>query len=257
MHFSTINTVFLTLSVVSAFPRQQRANIPCYADNPMRALERFSSEASSFCPKYLASASMALPSDFVQYGSRMTSACSCYEKTAGTVAPTSTASVASSISTIASTTQTSKSSSVVLSMSTPTTKPVVSATSPTITLTSQSTSSSVPLQSSTTSVPSTMGTVASSSASTVPTYVSTGGTAKRGLVYDYNSKSAYANFFTGSQHVSWGSNWGETRATGNGVTIPNSFIFVPTLKVDGNLANNNWNTVAKAAIASGSKYLFA
>jgi len=99
-----------------------------------------------------------------------------------------------------------------------------------------------------------MGTVASSSASTVPTYVATGGTAKRGLVYDYNSKSAYADFFTGSQYVNWGSNWGDTRATGNGVTIPNSFMFIPTLRAD---QYSNWNTVAKAAIASGSKYLFA
>lgn len=190
---------------------------------------------------------MALPSNFVEYGARMTSACSCYEKTAGTVAPTSTAGVASPsgapvLTTTTPTTQTSTASSVALSIST---------------LASQSTSSSVPLKSSITSVPSTMGTVASSLASTVPTYVSTGGTAKRGLVYDFNSKSAYADFFTGSQHVSWGSNWDDTRATGNGVTIPDSFMFVPTLKVDGGLQNNNWNTIAKAAIASGSKYLFA
>jgi len=113
------------------------------------------------------------------------------------------------------------------------------------------------MQSPITSVPTTMGTVASSSASTVPTYVATGGTAKRGLVYDNNSKSAYADFFTGSQYVNWGSNWGATRATGNGITIPNSFMFIPTLTVDGSLQNNNWMTNAKAAIASGSKYLFA
>lgn len=91
----------------------------------------------------------------------------------------------------------------------------------------------------------------------MPTVVAVGGTAKRGLVYDYNSKSAYANFFLGSKYVSWGSNWGDKRVAGSGVTIPDSFMFVPTLRVNGNLESDTWIANAKAAIASGSKYLFA
>lgn len=83
------------------------------------------------------------------------------------------------------------------------------------------------------------------------------GTAKRGLVYDYTSKSSYANFFTGSKYVSFGSNWGQTRSTGQGVTIPDSFAFIPTLRVDDQLKNDGWNAAVNSAIQSGSKYLFA
>ena len=242
MHFSTTSALFLTLGVVSAFPRQRQRDAPCYEDNTLRALERYASEASSFCPKYLASAGVAVPSDFVQYqGSGLTSACSCYEKTAGTVAPTSLTTTA--------TIQPTKSTSVVLSTSTPSTTAVVATSSPAVVPTST--------KPSTASLSSATETTASTSASAVATDVTTGGTAKRGLVYDYNSKSAYANFFVGSEYVSFGSNWGDERVTGNGVTIPNSFAFVPTLTVDGNLENSEWTASATAAIQSGSKYLFA
>ena len=81
--------------------------------------------------------------------------------------------------------------------------------------------------------------------------------AKRGLVYDYNSKTAYGNLFKGSKYVSFGSNWGSKRAIGNGVTLDASFTFVPTLRVDGGLNNNDWVNDATAAIKSGSKYLFS
>ena len=101
------------------------------------------------------------------------------------------------------------------------------------------------------------GSVVAPVSTSVATGGATGGTAKRGLVYDYNSKNAYANFFTGSQYISFASNWGDTRVTGNGITVPDTYAFVPTVRVDGNLQSADWNDAAKTAIQSGSKYLFA
>lgn len=87
--------------------------------------------------------------------------------------------------------------------------------------------------------------------------MATDGIAKRGLVYDYSSKTAYGDMFIGSKYVSFGSNWGSKRAIGNSITLDNSFAFVPTLTVDGSLNNYNWVADATAAIQSGSKYLFS
>ena len=76
-------------------------------------------------------------------------------------------------------------------------------------------------------------------------------------MYDYNSKTAYGDYFKGSKYVSFGSNWGSKRAIGNGVTLDEAYTFVPTLRVDGSLNNDNWVSDATAAIKSGSKYLFS
>lgn len=233
MHFSVTSALYLTLGVVSAIPRQHarqnQVSGPCYQDNPMRALEQRPSVASSFCPTYLASAGVSLPSQFTQWqGARLTSACSCFEKTAAPARPTTTSSTKGPSK---ATTPTTTSTTV----PPPVTPPAVSKTSSSSTSTTSTTSSS-------TSVP-----VVSKS---------TGSSAKRGLVYDYSSKNAYVNMFSGSPYVSFGSNWGDTRTT-NGVTLPNALAYVPTIRVNGQLQSSTWNSNAKAAIQSGTKWLFA
>ena len=229
MHFATPFPYFLTLSVtlsgVSAYPRHDSRAVVCYENNALRALERFSSVAATFCPQYLSTTGVAVPTQLADIQkTAVSSACSCFEKTAGTLAPTIATPSAPSL----------------------TKTPTISAT-PTI-KTSISTSSS----STSTS---------SSSTSTVPTVVATAGNTsgagKRGLVYDYTSKTAYGNMFIGSSHISFGSNWNSQRAIGSSITLDNSFTFVPTLRVDGGLNNNNWVNDANAAINSGSKYLFS
>lgn len=232
MHFSAACALYLTLGVVSAIPRQHprqnQASRPCYQDNPLRALEGLSSEASVFCPKYLATTGVALPSQFTQWqGARLTSACSCFEKTAAPAKPTTTSS----------------------------TKRPPKPTSPTTTSTTVAPPVTPPAVPKTTS--SSTSTTSTTSSTSVPVVAkSTGGSAKRGLVYDYSSKNSFFNFFSGSQYVGFGSNWGDSRTT-NGITLPNTWNFVPTLRVDGNLQSSTWNSDANAAIKSGAKWLFA
>ncbi|KAL8796692.1 MAG: hypothetical protein Q9195_001082 [Heterodermia aff. obscurata] len=222
MHFATPFPIFLTLSVtlsgVSAYPRHDSRALVCYENNALRALERFSSVAATFCPKYLSATAVAVPTQFADVQkTAISSACSCFEKTAGTLSPTVATPSATSL----------------------TRTPTTSATS--TKKTSSSTSAS------------------SSSTSTVPTVVATGGSTggKRGLVYDYTSKTAYGNMFIGASQISFGSNWNSQRAIGSSITLDNSFAFVPTLRVDASLSNNNWVTDATNAINSGSKYLFS
>ena len=223
MHFATPFPIFLTLSVtlsgVSAYPRHDSRALVCYENNALRAMERFSSVAATFCPKYLSTTGFPVPTQLVDIKpTAVSSACSCFEKTAGTLTPTFATPSAPSV-----------------------TKTSISATLTKKTSTSTSTSSS--------------------STSTIPTVVATSGntsgTGKRGLVYDYTSKTAYGNMFIGSSHISFGSNWNSQRAIGSAVTLDNSFTFVPTLRVDGGLNNNNWVNDATAAINSGSKWLFS
>ena len=235
MHFSAASALCLTLGVVSAIPHEilprDQVSRPCYQDNPLRALEGLSSEASVFCPKYLATTGVALPSQFTQWqGARLTSACSCFEKTAGPTVPTTTSST--------------KGPSKATSPTTTSTTAVPPVTPPAVTKSTSSSSS----------------TAATTSASTSAALVdksTTGGSAKRGLVYDYSSKNSYANLFSGSQYVGFGSNWGETRTTGNGITLPNTWNFVPTLQVNSQLQSSDWSKNVNAAIKSGTKWLFA
>ncbi|KAI4167144.1 MAG: hypothetical protein LQ343_007448 [Gyalolechia ehrenbergii] len=61
--------------------------LPCNADNPLRALLRFSTEAVDFCAAYLATVfpnGHPLPTFVSQYNSaELSSACSCFELTIG------------------------------------------------------------------------------------------------------------------------------------------------------------------------------
>ena len=221
MHFSTIFllTLGVTLYGVSAYPRHSSRADVCFEDNALRTFERFSSQAAAFCPAYLSSPSTVVPSQFAGVKPNLiSSACKCFEKTAGTLAPTSTSS-ASSITTKSSVTTTPSITS------TPVTTPTTSSIS--------------------------------STTSTLPTKVASGSSSKRGLLYDWTSKTVYGDIYKGSKYIGFCSNWGSKRAIGSAVTLDNSFPFVPTLRVDGNLNNNDWVKDANAAIQSGSQWLFA
>lgn len=99
MHTFTDPTVLLTLSVVLsavqgrvARPRAP-ADLVCYEDPELRSLERFSSYADEFCPEYLSTGKK--PRWLNQWNSKkVSSACECYEKTASSLAPTSTGALA-------------------------------------------------------------------------------------------------------------------------------------------------------------------
>ncbi|KAI4101402.1 MAG: hypothetical protein LQ339_005051 [Xanthoria mediterranea] len=227
MHFPSI---FLTLSVVvsevsGAAVHQhvhRRASLVCYEDNSLRTLERFSSDAAAFCPKFLTSPSETIPSNLVGVGaSKLSSACACFQKTAAPANPVSTPAIS------------------------PTSAPVIA---PTPTTTSAVQASSQLIAAPATSVP-----------AAGPTGLAPGGRAysggKRGLVYDYNSKD-FNKFFKDSTKIGFGSNWNLKRTAAPGVTFDQG-PFVPTIRVDGGLNNNDWIEGVKALISSGTPMIFA
>jgi len=220
MHFFT---TLLTLSVIlSGVYGAAIRRDTCNEDNTLRALEHYSSQAAAWCFKFLAGSDNTLP-DWVgkDDAAHVSSACKCFEKTASPVSAT-TAPKTSASATTASTT---------------TAAPVAtkaSSTSTSTAATASSTTSSTAVQ-----------------LSTAPVTGSIGSTNKRGLVYDHNSKISYGDLFKGSKYASWGSNWGATRTTSNGVNLDSSFSFVPTLTVDGFLKNSNWMSQVQDLISTG------
>ncbi|KAL9006192.1 MAG: hypothetical protein Q9188_001071 [Gyalolechia gomerana] len=187
-------------------------------------MERFSSDAVAFCPKYLTASSEPAPKNLAGVpATRLSSGCACFLKTAAPVGPVSSPTKS------------------------PTTAPVVSPTP-----TSVSTVKTTPFPSSTSTVST------SSSSSTGPTSLPISGKAyrggKRGLVYDYNSKD-YSRFFKDSGKIAFGSNWGVNRSPAPGVTFDGPF--VPTIRVDSSLKNDGWIAAVKTLISSGTPMLFA
>lgn len=82
-----------TVGGTTASPTPPPSPLPteCFADNALRALERFSVEALAFCPLYLADplGLVPLPTFVTEFSApTITSACSCFQKTA--VAPVTT-----------------------------------------------------------------------------------------------------------------------------------------------------------------------
>ncbi|KAL8850465.1 MAG: hypothetical protein Q9221_004607 [Calogaya cf. arnoldii] len=199
----------------------RRADLTCYSDNALRALERFSAEAAAFCPKFLATPSETIPSILVDVPvSRMSSACFCFQKTAAPANPVSTPATSS------------------------TSAPAIT---PKPTTTSSVKASSQLTATSTTSTP-----------AAGPTALSAGGKAysggKRGLVYDYKSRD-FSKFFKDSRKIAFGSNWRLNRSPAPGVTFDGPF--VPTVHVDGGLNNGDWIAGVKALISSGTQMIFA
>ncbi|KAL8936806.1 MAG: hypothetical protein Q9216_004736 [Gyalolechia sp. 2 TL-2023] len=247
MHFLTYPSLLLTLSVLASnvagaavhHPQHvhRQTSLICYEDNTLRALERFSSDAAAFCPKYLQASSESVPKNLVGVpATRLSSGCTCFLKTAAPVNPVSSPTKS------------------------PTTAPVVSPT-PTSVSTVKTTPSSSPASTkpsvSTTAAP--PPTSASTSSSTGPTDLPirnkaySGG--KRGLVYDYNSKD-YSRFFKDSRKIAFASNWGVNRSPAPGVTVDYA-PFVPTIRVDSGLRNDGWAAAVKSLISSGTPMIFA
>ncbi|KAL9011692.1 MAG: hypothetical protein Q9173_003486 [Seirophora scorigena] len=103
MHFLADPSILLTLSVLASGVSgatlhhgqavhhvHRRAPLVCYEDNPFRALQRFSSDAAAFCPKFIQTPSEPIPSNLAGVPvSRLSSACTCFQKTAAPVNPVS------------------------------------------------------------------------------------------------------------------------------------------------------------------------
>ena len=80
-----------------------------------------------------------------------------------------------------------------------------------------------------------------------------GGPGKRGLLYNGGTKIQWGDFFVGSSYVTYGSNGDVVR--GNGLNA--RFSYVPTLKVNGNIQNSQWNDLVPVLIEGGTKALLA
>ncbi|KAL9044247.1 MAG: hypothetical protein Q9214_002600 [Letrouitia sp. 1 TL-2023] len=219
---SILLTLSVAMSVASGAVLRHPRGLVCYEDNALRSLERFSTDAAAFCPAYLKDPSKPVPSNLGTWpASRLSSACNCFEKTAAPAGPATTPTGPHTTSS-----STTKKSSV----SSPTHPPT--------------TTTSVKAPTSTSSRPSVVATGAPTSGS------------KRGLVYDYKSKD-YVKFFSNTQKISFGSDWGDSRSPAPGVTLPPNLAFIPTLRVDSKLENNAWNDKIKDLINSGVKTIFS
>ncbi|KAL8735829.1 MAG: hypothetical protein Q9181_002688 [Wetmoreana brouardii] len=248
MHFLLDSSILLTLSVVAAtvsgaavhHAHHHRA-LACYEDNSLRTLERFSTDAAAFCPKFLQTPSQQVPKNLAGLPtSKLSSACTCFGKTAAPANPASTP----------ATTPTSK--PVVISTTPTTVKASTSPTSSTSTpaaIPPTSTTSKSAYQPSSTSSSSPVGTTGS------PVRGRSYGGGKRGLVYDYHSKD-YSKFFKDSNKIAFGSDWGVNRSPAPGVTLDEG-MFVPTIRVDGGLKNDGWSAAVKALISSGTSMIFS
>ncbi|KAL8720493.1 MAG: hypothetical protein Q9225_002646 [Loekoesia sp. 1 TL-2023] len=252
MHFLVTPSILLTLSVLASEVSgaavhhvHRGTSLTCYEDNSLRALERFPRDAAAFCPKYLKAPSEQVPKNLAGVpASRLSSACTCFEKTAAPVNP------------VPSPATTPTSRSVVLP--TPTSFFTVK-TTPLSSLAFTKPSVSVPTILPSKSATLTKPTLTSSSTSNVPTGLPTKGKAytggKRGLVYDYKSQG-FSRFFKDSSKIAFGSDWGVNRSPAPGVTFDIG-TFVPTIRVDSNLKNDGWMAAVKSLISSGTAMIFA
>lgn len=256
MYASGKSVLFWTLSVTlplihgaAVHPRHHPRGPICYEDNQLRALERFSDEAKGFCPSYLQQKAGKKPQWAAEWSAKeIHSACSCFEKTFSATALTSPTSIPASAGTV------HNSGSVSTSMlPEPTPLPQSASAASSAVLGSASAPMSALPTSSTSSVSSN-----TPSSSTISKSAGSG-SGKRGLCYDYKTKAGWSKYFAESKYVTFGSNWGEDRAIG-GVDLLSpdaSFAYVPTIKVDSNLNNDNWLSTIPNLIKSGTTTLFA
>jgi len=316
----TFNTSFLllTLSVAlsgvqSHVTRHRHRTSPpvCHEDKELRALERFPDFADEFCPEFLAQTGK-YPLWLDHWDKKkVSSACSCYEKTAtssgapSTIPATGTLSLSSSapaaVSSVFATTTASSgffptasasgglfptasasggyfpsgytsggyypSGSVFASgssmLSVPnrgvspltscTTSALVSTSAPTIAA-SSSPSLSISNGSSTVASSTTpSGTSSLPPGDNYPPQPPGEGPGKRGLVYNSLTQNGWSALFNDSKYATYGSNGGWDRGT----QLDESFHFVPTLVVDSDLNNAEWNTAVPVLIEGGTKAIFA
>lgn len=78
------------------------------------------------------------------------------------------------------------------------------------------------------------------------------GPGKRGLIYDSGSDVDWSDFYVGSPYVTYGSNGDVIR----GDEINTQFSYVPTIVVDSDLENSNWNDTVPVLIEGGTKAMF-
>lgn len=303
MHsFNILLTLSVALSGVQAHvarPRSQSHTV-CYQDNQLRALERYSDYANEFCPAYLAGTTAHYPKWLKSWNKwKVSSACSCYEKTATSLGPSSSAALSESALSSAPPALTAVFASSTASASPAPSTGVASRTAPSLTGgyvpsgTAYGTGTGIPevrvplstapvRASPTTAVPNTVVSTTAVDTSAIDMYSSTAsspseaattasiqpaptannnkyppqppgaGPGKRGLCYDTNTNSAWSAFFVGSQYVTYGSNWGVDR----GDQLDVSFSYVPTIAVDSNLNNDEWNATIPVLIEGGTKALF-
>lgn len=79
------------------------------------------------------------------------------------------------------------------------------------------------------------------------------GPGKRGLLYNSKSKVAWSNYYVDSSYVTYGSNGDVIR----GDEINTWFSYVPTIAVDADLQNSEWNDTVPILIEGGTKAMFA
>ena len=79
------------------------------------------------------------------------------------------------------------------------------------------------------------------------------GPGKRGLLYSPESKVDWSDFYVDNLYVTYGSNGDVIR----GDEINTWFSYVPTLTVDANLENSEWNDTVPILIEGGTKAMFA
>ena len=224
MRFSAKTVTFVVANALLASVRT--APLVCYEDNPLRALRNSPSQASAFCPAYLAGTGTA-PSFMSNFpATRVSSACQCFQSTAAPNAPVTTLKPVTTPTSVKAPASTPKPTSATPSA------PVAS------------TKSSTTVAPTTTKIP----------GNTLPVTPSSG-KAKRGLVYNYKSKD-WSKYFVGSKYISFGSDWSDT-VNGTGGTLDGSFTFIPTLTVDGNLQNAGWSSAVTGLINRGTKVIFS
>ena len=286
---TTASLALLALSVtVSALPAPQNdakhLNQPCYEDNPLRALERFTSAANSFCPGFLISQGQGYPpkelGNFQHW--EFYSACSCYEKTAsggasatatgilgptasggtgvtggsGSGAPYPSASITAAVGRVPQGTAPVGTGPIGTGLinSAPMTKASVIASTAGSSFAEMSSSAAV------SSLVATLNPVAASArdiggstgAGSPAGPIKPGSKGKRGIAYNYKSQDGWSAYFKGSPYAVWGSNWDDSRTD----ALDSSFAYVPTIAVDSSLSNANWNTTIPDLIQSGTTTLF-
>ncbi len=250
----------LGLSInISALPAAQNdakhMDQLCYEDNPLRALERFTSVANGFCPGFLSADGKGHPpktlGDFQHW--EFYSACSCYEKTAsGNINPTSTGGILSPTTVAAAPPTTAAVEEDAISSapasSNKAAKPIPSsATETPPPATSSSAIEAAPASSQPAAISN------SPSGTTHPiAAIKPNSKGKRGIAYNYKSQPTWSAFFKSSPYAVWGSNWDDQRTS----ALDLSFTYIPTIVVDSSLSNSNWLARIPALIASGTTALF-
>ena len=79
------------------------------------------------------------------------------------------------------------------------------------------------------------------------------GPGKRGLLYSSQSNVNWSNFYVDGLYVTYGSNGDVIR----GDEINSWFSYVPTIAVNAELKNSEWNDIVPILIEGGTKAMFA